>query len=69
MPRLELLPQTSGLALDAHGVPGISYQLLHAWHLIGPWLSRKTLTFRNTVQRLRPPDMSEPARFYRLLRK
>jgi len=59
----------SGLELQAHGAPGISCQLLRASCLPGPWLPAEPVTFTNNVQMLRAPDTSEPAQFYRLLRK
>ena len=68
-PWLELSRDVSGLALQAHGVPGISCQLLRASRLTGPWLPTQPVTFTNAVHQLRPPDTSEPAQFYRLLRK
>jgi hypothetical protein len=68
-PRLELSRAMSGLELQAHGAPGISCQLLRASRLPGPWLPAEAVTFANNVQMLRPPDTSEPAQFYRLLRK
>jgi alpha-tubulin suppressor-like RCC1 family protein len=68
-PRLELFRETSGLALQAHGAPGISCQLLRASHLTGPWLPAQPVTFTNNVQFLRAPDTSQPAQFFRLLRK
>jgi hypothetical protein len=37
--------------------------------LPGPWLLAQPVTFTNSVQLLRSPDISEPARFFRLLRK
>jgi len=68
-PRLELSSGMSGLALQAHGAPGISCQLLRASRLPGPWLPAEPVTFTNHVQMLRAPDASQPAQFYRLLRK
>jgi hypothetical protein len=68
-PRLELSRGMSGLQLQAHGAPGISCQLLRASLLPGPWLPAEPVTFTNHVQLLRAPDLSEPAQFYRLLRK
>ena len=68
-PRLELSRGMSGLELRAHGAPGISCQLLRASCLPGPWLPAEPVTFTNNVQMLRAPDTSEPAQFYRLLRK
>jgi hypothetical protein len=68
-PRLELSRGMSGLELQAHGAPGISCQLLRASRLPGPWLPAEPVTFTNTVQLLRAPDTSEPAQFFRLLRK
>ena len=68
-PRLELSRGMSGLGLQAHGAPGISCQLLRASRLPGPWLPTQPVTFTNTVQLLRAPDTSEPAQFFRLLRK
>jgi len=68
-PRLELSRGMSGLELQAHGAPGISCQLLRASRLPGPWLPAEPVTFTSNVQLLRPPDISEPAQFYRLLRK
>ena len=59
----------SGLELQAHGAPGISCQLLRASQLPGPWLPAEPVTFTSNAQLLRPPDTSEPAQFYRLLRK
>ena len=59
----------SGLELQAHGAPGISCQLLRASRLPGPWLPTEPVTFTNNVQLLRAPDTSEPAQFFRLLRK
>jgi len=68
-PRLELSRGMSGLELQAHGAPGISCQLLRASRLPGPWLPAEPVTFTDDVQLLRAPDVSEPAQFYRLLRK
>ena len=68
-PRLELFRGMSGLELQAQGAPGISCQLLRASRLPGPWLPAEPVTFTNSVQWLRPPDTSEPAQFFRLLRK
>ena len=68
-PRLELSRGMSGLELQAYGAPGISCQLLRASRLPGPWLLAEPVTFTNHVQLLRAPDVSEPAQFYRLLRK
>jgi len=68
-PRLELSRGISGLELQAHGAPGISCQLLRASRLPGPWLPVEPVTFTSNVQMLRPPDTSEAAQFYRLLRK
>ena len=68
-PRLELSRGTSGLELRAYGAPGISCQLLRASRLPGPWLPAEPVTFTKNVQPLRPPDVSEPAQFYRLVRK
>jgi alpha-tubulin suppressor-like RCC1 family protein len=68
-PRLELSRAVSGLELQAHGAPGISCLLLRASRLPGPWLPAEPVTFTNNVQLLRAPDASEPAQFYRLLRK
>jgi len=68
-PRLELSRGMSGLELRAHGAPGISCQLLRASRLPGPWLPAQPVTFTNSVQLLRAPDVSEPAQFFRLLRK
>jgi len=68
-PRLELSRGMSGLELQAHGAPGISCHLLRASRLPGPWLPAEPVTFNNNVQMLRAPDVSEPAQFYRLLRK
>jgi len=66
---LELSRGMSRLELRAHGSPGISCQLLRASRLPGPWLPAQPVTFTNSVQWLRPPDASEPAQFFRLLRK
>jgi alpha-tubulin suppressor-like RCC1 family protein len=68
-PRLELSRSMSGLKLEAHGAPGISCQLLRGSRLPGPWLPAEPVTFTNTVQLLLAPDASEPAQFFRLLRK
>jgi hypothetical protein len=68
-PRLESSRGMSGLELRAHGAPGISCQLLRASRLPGPWLPAQPVTFTNSVQLLRAPDVSEPAQFFRLLRK
>jgi hypothetical protein len=68
-PRLELSRAMSGLKLQAHGALGISCQLLRASRLPGPWLPAEPVTFTDDVQLLRAPDLSEPAQFYRLLRK
>jgi len=68
-PRLELSRGKSGLELQAQGAPGISCQLLRASRLPGPWLPAEPVTFTDDVQPLRAPDVSEPAQFYRLLRK
>jgi hypothetical protein len=68
-PRLELSRGMSGLELQAHGASGISCQLLRASRLPGPWLPAEPVTFTNSVQILRPPDASQPAQFFRLLRK
>ena len=68
-PRLALSRGLSGLELQAQGAPGISCQLLCASRLPGPWLPAEPVTFTNSVQRLRSRDTSEPAQFYRLLRK
>ena len=67
-PRLALSRGMSGLELQAQGAPGISCQLLRASRLPGPWLPTEPVTFTNHVQWLRPPDISEPAQFFRLLR-
>jgi hypothetical protein len=67
-PRLVLSRGGSGLELQTHGAPGISCQLLRASRLPGPWLPSEPVTFSNSVQRLRAPDTSEPAQFFRLLR-
>jgi alpha-tubulin suppressor-like RCC1 family protein len=68
-PRLELSRGLSGLELQAQGAPGISCLLLRASRLPGPWLPAEPVTFTNSVQLLRAPDTSEPAQFFRLLRK
>jgi hypothetical protein len=68
-PRLELSRGMSGLELQAHGVPGISCELLRASRLPGPWLPAEPVTFTNSIQLLRAPDASQPAQFFRLLRK
>jgi hypothetical protein len=68
-PRLELSRGMSGLELQAHGVPGISCELLRASRLPGPWLPGEPVTFTNSIQLLRAPDASQPAQFFRLLRK
>jgi len=68
-PRLALSRRVSGLELQAHGAPGISCLLLRTSRLPGPWLPTEPVTFTNDVQLLRAPDTSEPAQFYRLLRK
>jgi alpha-tubulin suppressor-like RCC1 family protein len=68
-PRLELSRGLSGLELQAQGAPGISCLLLRASRLPGPWLPAEPVTFTNQVQWLRAPDNSEPAQFFRLLRK
>jgi hypothetical protein len=68
-PRLELSRGMTGLDLQAHGAPGISCQLLRTSRLPGPWLPTEPVTFTNQIQRLRAPDTSEPAQFFRLLRK
>jgi len=68
-PRLALSRAMSGLELQAHGAPGISCQLLRASRLPGLWLPAEPVTFTDDVQLLRAPDVSEPAQFYRLLRK
>jgi hypothetical protein len=59
----------SGLGLQGEGAPGISCQLLRASELPGPWLPAGPVTFTNRVQRLRSLEISEPAQFFRLLRK
>ena len=59
----------SGLELQAHGAPGISCQLLRAPGLPGPWLPTQPVTFTNTAQLLHAPAPSEPAQFFRLLRR
>ncbi len=68
-PRLALSRGLSGLELQAHGGPGISCQLLRASRLPGPWLPTQPVTFTHSVQALHAPDASEPARFWRMLRK
>jgi len=68
-PRLELSQGMSGLELQAQGAPGISCQLLRGSRLPGPWLPAEPVTFANNVQLLRAPDVSQPAQFFRLLRK
>ena len=68
-PQLALSRGISGLELQAHGASGISCQLLRASCLPGPWLPAEPVTFTNSVQLLRPPDTSQPAQFFRLLRK
>jgi hypothetical protein len=68
-PRLTLSRGLSGLELQAEGVPGISCQLLRASGLPGPWLPTGPVTFTKDLQWLRAPDASEPAQFFRLLRK
>ena len=68
-PGLELSRGLSGLELQAQGAPGISCQLLRASRLSGPWLPAEPVTFTNQMQWLRAPDTSEPAQFFRLLRK
>ena len=68
-PRLELSRGVSGLELQAQGAPGISCLLLRASRLPGPWLPAEQVTFTNNVQWLRTPDISEPAQFFRFLRK
>ena len=68
-PRLELSRGMSGLELQAHGAPGVSCQLLRAYRLPGPWLPAEPFSFTNSVHRLRSPDASDPAQFFRLLRK
>ena len=68
-PRLVLSRAMSGLELQAQGAPGISCLLLHASRLPGAWLPAAPVTFTNSVHRLRAPDTSEPAQFFRLLRK
>ena len=59
----------SGLELRAYGAPGISCLLLRASRLPGPWLPAQPVTFTDSVQLLRAPDASQPAQFFRLLRK
>lgn len=68
-PRLDLSRGMSGPELRAHGTPGISYQLLRASHLPGPWLPSDPVTFVQDSQLLREPDSSQPMQFFRLLRK
>jgi alpha-tubulin suppressor-like RCC1 family protein len=68
-PRLELSRGLSGLELQAQGAPGISCLLLRASRLPRSWLPAEPVTFTNSVQLLRPPDASETAQFFRLLRK
>ena len=68
-PRLVLSRALSGLELQAQGAPGISCLMLHASRLPGPWLPTEPVTFTNSVQWIRPPYASQPAQFYRLLRK
>jgi alpha-tubulin suppressor-like RCC1 family protein len=68
-PRLVLFRGLSGLELQAQGAPGISCQLLRASRLPGPWLPAEPVTFTSSVQQLRPPDVSQRAQFFRLLRK
>ena len=68
-PQLELSRGLSGLELQAQGAPGISCLLLRASYLPGPWLPAAPVTFTNSVQLLRPPDTTEAAQFFRLLRK
>ena len=68
-PRLALSRAMSGLRLEASGAPGICCQLLRASTLPGPWLPAQPVTFTNNVQLLRARDASEPAQFFRLLRK
>jgi hypothetical protein len=68
-PRLQLSRGNSGLSLQAQGVQGISCQLLHASQLPGRWLPSQPVTFTNTVHRFNAPNASNPAQFYRLLRK
>jgi hypothetical protein len=68
-PRLELFRGLFGLELQAQGAPGISCLLLHASYLPGQWLPAQPVIFTESVQRLRTPDTSEPAQFFRLLRK
>ena len=68
-PRLELSRGMSGLELRAYGAPGISCLLLRASRLPGPWLPAQPVTFTDSVQLLRAPDASQPAQFFRLLRK
>ncbi len=68
-PGLEFSRGASGLELWGHGAPGISCQLLRASDLTGPWLPTQPVTFTNSVQLLRAPSDSQPAQFFRLLRK
>jgi alpha-tubulin suppressor-like RCC1 family protein len=68
-PRLELSRGLSGLELQAQSASGISCLLLRSSRLPGLWLPAEPVTFTNSVQLLRPPDISEPAQFFRLLRK
>ena len=68
-PRLVLLRGMPGLELQAQGAPRMSCLLLRASRLPGPWPPAEPVTFTNSVHRLRPPDTSEPAQFFRLLRK
>jgi hypothetical protein len=68
-PQLELSQGMAGLELRARGAPGISCLLLRASRLSGPWVPAEPVTFKDTMQRLRAPDTSEPAQFFRLLRK
>jgi len=67
--RLEMSRGMSALELKAHGAPVISCQLLRASHLPGPWLPTGTVIFTHNLQFLRTTDASEPAQFFRLLRK
>jgi alpha-tubulin suppressor-like RCC1 family protein len=68
-PRLELSRGMPELVLQAHGAAGISCQLLLASRLLGPWLPAQPFAFTNSIQLMRTPDSTEPAQFFRLLRK
>ena len=68
-PRLLLGRAGNDVQMGGEGVRGVSALLLRSGSVGGPWLPTKPVTFTNDVQPVSSPNASEPAQFWRLLRR